>query len=236
MSVLSHAKGHRHNNLSSRLVAKLAKIVIKIHVHIYIYIYVYMYNFTCCFVWAWNVVSHVKGRIDRRFFKTEKFLHQREEKWERIGGGGIVTFVTLLFTKYLDEKNMNDVGRACSTHGTDEKPIKNIGRPERKRLLSWPKRWWITVRWILKRSGCENEDWIYLADNGWRLWTVELNFWFINGAEFLGWLETISFPQERVCFMDFISYMDTIHVWYSIISKNYTIKLNLQVIFFHVSI
>jgi hypothetical protein len=39
--------------------------------------------------------------------------------WEKIGN-----FIILLFTKYLDEKNMDDMGRECSTHGTDEKPIK----------------------------------------------------------------------------------------------------------------
>lgn len=36
----------------------------------------------------------------------------------------IVNFIILLFTKYLDEKNMDEMGRAYSTHGTDEKPIK----------------------------------------------------------------------------------------------------------------
>jgi hypothetical protein len=47
----------------------------------------------------------------------------------------IGNFIILPFTKYLDEKNMGEMGRACSTHGRDEKPIKNIGRPERKRVL-----------------------------------------------------------------------------------------------------
>ena len=45
ISVLSHAKGHRHNKLSSRLVAKYAKIVIKIHVHIYIILPAVLYGF-----------------------------------------------------------------------------------------------------------------------------------------------------------------------------------------------
>jgi len=36
--------------------------------------------------------------------------------------------------------------------------------------------------------------------------------------------------------MDFISYLDTVHVCYSVSSKNYTIKANLQIIFFHVRV
>ena len=46
-------------------------------------------------------------------------------------GKKIVNFVILLFTKYLDEKIMDGMGRACGTHGTNEKHIQNIGRPKR---------------------------------------------------------------------------------------------------------
>jgi hypothetical protein len=46
-----------------------------------------------------------------------------------------VNSIILLFNKYLDEKNMDEMGRACSTHGTGENPVKSIGRPERKRVL-----------------------------------------------------------------------------------------------------
>ena len=48
-----------------------------------------------------------------------------------IGGKKIVNFVILLFTKYLDEKIMDGMGRACGTHGANEKPIQNIGRRKR---------------------------------------------------------------------------------------------------------
>jgi len=36
--------------------------------------------------------------------------------------------------------------------------------------------------------------------------------------------------------MDFISYIDTVLVCYSVISKNYTVKANLRIRFFHVRV
>ena len=43
--------------------------------------------------------------------------------------------IILLFTKYLDEKNMDEMDRACSTHGTDEKPIKILEDQKGKEYL-----------------------------------------------------------------------------------------------------
>jgi len=86
------------------------------HIHTYIILLDVLYGF-----------EMLREEEIEGFPKPKSFCTRGEVSayWKKI-----VNFVILPFTKYLDEKIMDDMGRARRTHGTDEKPKQNTGRPK----------------------------------------------------------------------------------------------------------
>jgi len=122
---------HSVQNLSSRLLSR------NLHQNIQ------NYNFTCCFVWVWNLVSHIRGRAQIMF---ENIVLRRifRPKSKEVVGDWEKPRNFYASPNLFGWSQQGWDGRACSTHGWDEKFIKVLVRkPQGKRPPGRPTRRWL---------------------------------------------------------------------------------------------
>jgi hypothetical protein len=73
-----------------------------------------------------------------------------------------------------DQIKVNELGRACGTHGRGEKRVQVFGgKPEGKRPLERPRRRWEDgIKMDLGEIGWRGVEWIHLAQDRDRWWAL----------------------------------------------------------------
>jgi len=72
-----------------------------------------------------------------------------------------------------DKIEKNEMGWACGAYGCGEGVYRVfLGKPEGKRPLGRPRRRWVDIRMDLQEVGCGYMDWIGLAQDTDRWWTL----------------------------------------------------------------
>jgi hypothetical protein len=88
-------------------------------------------------------------------------------KWQEVRENCTMrSFIIVLFTKCnQNHLVMDEMSRACSTHGEKRNAYRVlVGKPEGKRPLGRPRRWWEdNIRVDLRGVGWGGMDWIHLA-------------------------------------------------------------------------